>query len=107
MSILAAFQPRYGVGAVISTTTSSSSTLFDNMATQSGGGSKSAVITNQDDTDGVYFRIGVGTQTATTAGYYLPPLAQVCVAKGEYDNHIGLIAVAGTPAVHVIVGEGF
>lgn len=107
MSVLASFQPRYGSGAVISTTTSSASTLFDNQATSSGGGSKAAVITNQDDTDGVYFKIGNGSQTATTASYYLPPLAQVCVSKAEYDNNIAIIAVANTPAVHVIVGEGF
>lgn len=107
MSVLQSFQPRYGVGAVITTSTTSSSTLIDNMASQSGGGSKAVVVTNQDATDGVYVKIGVGTQTATTAGYFLPKGAQVCLTKGEYDNHIGLIAVANTPAVHVIVGEGF
>lgn len=107
MSAIQPIQPRYGVGVVIATSTSSNSTEIDNMVKQPGGGSKQVVVTNQDSTNGVYFRIGVGTQTATTAGYYLQKDSQVCVTKGEYDNHIGLIAVAGTPNVHVIVGEGF
>src|SRR5262245_5964697 len=107
MSVLSAFQARYGEGVVVATSTSSSSTVIDDAYTTSGGGCKAAVVTNQDDTDGVYFRIGKGTQTATNASYYLPPLAQVCVTKAEYDDQIGIIAVAGTPSVHVIVGEGF
>lgn len=107
MSLLKAFQPRYGAGAVIATTTSSASTAIDNQATSSGGGCKAVVVTNQNDTDGVYFKIGKGSQTATTASYYLPPGAQVCVAKAEYDDQIGTIAVANTPNIHVIVGEGF
>lgn len=107
MSILQSFHPRYGVGAVIATSVSSNSTAFDNMTTTPGGGCKAAVVTNMDSAIGIYFKIGTGSQTATTASYYLPPLAQVCVTKGEYDNQIGLIAVSGTPNVHVIVGEGF
>lgn len=107
MSILQSFQPKYGAGITESATTSSASYVIDASATTSGGGSKAVVVTNQGATNGVYFKIGVGTQTATDADYYLAPGAQVCVTKAEYDNHIAFLAAASTTAVHAIPGEGF
>lgn len=107
MSILAAFQPKYGAGITETADTGSDTYTIDAAVTTSGGGSKAVVITNQGDTNGVYFRIGTGSLTATDADYYVPPGAQVCVSKAETDDKIALLAAAATTAVHVIVGEGF
>lgn len=107
MSVLQAFNPAYGSGITESATTSSLPYTIDAKTKQFGGGNKSAVITNQGDTNGLYFRIGTGTVVATDADYYVPPGAQVCVTKAETDDKIALLAASSTTAVHVIVGEGF
>jgi len=107
MAIFAAFQPAYGSGITETATTTSASYTIDPAITQSGGGNKSVVVTNQGLTNGVYFRVGSGSVTATDADYYLPPGAQVCVSKAETHNIIAFLAAASTTAVHAVVGEGF
>lgn len=107
MGILAAFQPRYGSGITESATTSATPYTIDDKATTSGGGSKALVVTNQGDTNGVYVKVGLVGVVATDADYYVPPNAQICLAKAETDTTISLFATADSTDVHVIVGEGF
>lgn len=107
MSALQAFNPKYGSGITESATTSSTPYTLDANATTSGGGNKAVVVTNQGDTNGVYFRIGTGTVVATDADYYLPPGAQVCVTKAQNEDKIAFLAAASSSPMHAIVGEGF
>jgi len=107
MSILRSFQAVYGSGVTGTATTSSASAVIDTKVTTSGGGSKSVVVTNQDSTNHLYVKVGRGTQTATSASYDVPPGAQVCLSKGEYDDQMGVLSAASTVAYHAIVGEGF
>ena len=54
----------------------------------------------------MYVSAGDSTITASTADYYLPPNGQVALTKDATFTHIAAIAVAGTPVLHVILGEG-
>jgi len=85
----------------------SASFTCDPAVSRSGGGSKSVVVSNRDATNGLFVRVGAGTQTADDTCYYVPPGAQVCLSKAETDDQIALLAAASTVAVHVIAGEGF
>ena len=93
------FGPSWG-NAVINTTSTSSS--------RDAVGLKARVIcvTNQDATDGVYVRSGDSSVVATSADYYLPANGSVTLTKDPQDTHVAVIAVANTPAVHIIPGQG-
>jgi len=99
MSRLYAFTPGYGHGQVIATSTLSS-------ATPLGVNSRAMVVTNQDATDGVYVETGSSSAVAATTSYYVPPNGQVALTKADTHTHIAAIAVANTPSIHVIPGEG-
>lgn len=107
MSLLKSFQPVYGAGITETASTSSNQYTLDAATKRSGGGSKAACVTNQGVTNGVYFRIGAGTITATDTDYYLPPGAQVVVSKAETDDQIAFLSAASTSPVHAVPGEGF
>ena len=107
MTILASFQPAYGVGITETATTTSAQYTIDPAVGRPGGGNKSVVVTNQGDTNGVYVRVGTGTFTATDADYYIPAGAQITLTKAEQHDKIAILAAADTTAIHAIVGEGF
>jgi hypothetical protein len=94
-----AFGPSWGKGVILATSTSTGNT-------EVGINAFNVVITNQDGTDGMYVACGDSTVTATTADYYLPPNGQVCITKKKEYTHVAAIAVANTPSIHIIPGQG-
>ena len=92
------FGPSWGNGVIRSTTTASS-----NIAVKS---SRVICVTNQDSTDAVYIKSGDSTVTATTADYPLPKDGQSTLTRNPADTHVAVIAVANTPNVHIIPGQG-
>jgi hypothetical protein len=93
------FGPSWGNAVINTTSTSSSSDAV-------GLHARVICVTNQDGTDGVYVRSGDSAVAATTADYYLPPNGSVTLTKDPQDTHVACIAVANTPAVHIIPGQG-
>ena len=93
------FGPSWGRGVIRTTTTSSSRIAV-------GLGARVICVTNQDSTDAVYIRSGDSTVVATSADYPLPKDGQSTLTKNPGDTHVAVIAVAGTPSVHIIPGQG-
>lgn len=106
MNPVRSFQPRYGQGITETATTTSTPYVIDNGVENAGGGSHTVVVSNQGNTNGLYFRIGKdSTVTATDADAYLPPGAQAAYSKAADEDYIALLGNGGSTAVHVIVGE--
>ena len=107
MSLLKSFQPTYGAGQTQTGAAASASYVCDAAVKRSGGGNKTIVVTNNDTTNPVYVRIGQGTQVASIADYEVLAGSKESLSKSEMDDQIAIIAPAGSPSVHFIVGEGF
>jgi hypothetical protein len=94
------FSPAWGRGKVLATSTTTS-------RTEVGSNNNVICITNQDDTNGMYVRAGDATVVAALAvDYYLPPNGSLTITKKRSYTHVAAIAVAATPSLHVIPGEG-
>lgn len=94
-----AFYPAWNKAVTLTTAVTTSNT-------EVGLGNRVIVVTNQDGTDGVYVSAGDSSVTASTADYYLPPNGQVALTKDQRFTHVAAIAVANTPAIHIMPGEG-
>lgn len=100
MADIRTFAPGYGTGIVIATTTSSSNTALR-------AGSQQVVVTNTDSTNAIYFRTcPASTDTASNADYIVLPGQRVSVTRAQDHAFIAVVAAAGTPSVHVIIGDG-
>ena len=92
------FEPQRGSNQILSATATSASATIN-------ASSRSVRVYNSG-TLPVYIRIGQGTQTATTADYYLPEKTEKIFSKGGDDNGLGYICPTGTSELHVQTGEG-
>lgn len=101
MSDIRTFAPGYGTGITITASTTSSTTALR-------GGSQQVVVTNRDATNAIYFRTtpDISGDAATAADYIVLPGQQVSVTRAQDHAFISVVSVAGTPAVHVIIGDG-
>jgi hypothetical protein len=100
MTDIRTFAPGYGTGVTISTTTTSSNTALR-------PGSQQVVVSNTDNTNIVYIRTCPNsTDVATAADYLVFPGQQVSITRAQDHAFIALVAAAGTPSVHVIIGDG-
>jgi hypothetical protein len=52
-----------------------------------------------------HVRIGIGTQTATTADMPVRPTSEIIVSKGEGEGNVAYISASGT-TLHIQPGEG-
>ena len=93
------FSPAWGRGVILATSTTTGNTLV-------GKGNNVVIVSNQDATDGMYIACGNSSVTATTADYYLQAGASVLVTKNRDDDYVAAIAVANTPSLHIMPGEG-
>lgn len=92
------FQPNYGSGVTVAPTASSASSSL-------GNGSENVTLTNLGSVT-VYVRIGVGTQTATTADYPVLAGTQVSLSKARGDTTVAYVTASGTGSLHIIAGRG-
>lgn len=97
MTVRAPFQPRAGSNVVASPGASSASITIDAQA-------KSVRLVNVG-ANICHVRIGVGSQTATTADMPVRAGAEIVVSKGDGENTLAHISAAGT-TLHIQVGEG-
>lgn len=97
MTIREPFAPHYGTGQALTATSSSASTTI-------GKGDKTVKILNTG-TGLAFFRIGVGTQVATSADCPIVAGTLTYVSKAQDDDTIGYISSAGS-TLQIITGEG-
>ncbi len=101
MADIRTFAPGYGTGITITGATAPG----NNTALRAG--SQQVVVTNTDSTNIIYFRTcAASTDVATTADYLVLPGQQVSVTRAQDHAFIAVVAAAGTPSVHVIIGDG-
>ena len=93
------FSPSTGGGTSIAVNTSSSSTPFD-------PNNSSQVCVSNLGTDTVHVSFGGASKVSTSDDFVVFGGSQVVLSKDRAATHAALIAVSGTPTVHVIAGKG-
>jgi hypothetical protein len=97
MTIRAPFYPKRGANQVVSPAVASAEITIDPI-------SKSVRLVNSGSNI-CHVRIGIGTQTATTADLPVRANSEVIVSKGEGEGNVAFISASGT-TLHVQPGEG-
>jgi hypothetical protein len=97
MTIRAPFYPARGANQVVTPAVASAEVSVDPKA-------KSVRLVNSGD-DICHVRIGIGTQTATTADTPIRAGSEIIVSKGEGEGNVAYISASGT-TLHIQPGEG-
>jgi hypothetical protein len=97
MTIRAPFYPARGANQVVTPGAASAEVTVDPKA-------KSVRLVNSG-ANICHVRIGIGTQTATTADTPLRSGSEIVVSKGEGEGNVAHISAAGT-TLHIQPGEG-
>lgn len=95
------FTPDYGQNKTISATTTSSSTTW----TGAGITDPDMLVLNTGAVV-VFFRCGIGAQTATAADAPVPAGGYFTFEKGNRADTCAFLAASGTATVYVITGFG-
>ena len=97
MTIRAPFYPSRGANQVVTPAAASAEVTVDAKA-------KSIRLVNSGAAI-CHVRVGIGTQTATTADTPIRAGSEVIVSKGEGEANVAFISAAGT-TLHIQPGEG-
>ncbi len=97
MTIRAPFYPARGANQVVTPAATSAEVTVDPKA-------KSVRLVNSG-ANICHVRIGIGTQTATTADTPIRAGSEVIVSKGEGEGNVAYISATGT-TLHIQPGEG-
>jgi hypothetical protein len=97
MTIRAPFYPSRGANQVVTPAAASAEVTIDPKA-------KSVRLVNSGSNI-CHVRIGIGTQTATTADTPLRSGSEIILSKGEGEGNVAHISAAGT-TLHIQPGEG-
>jgi hypothetical protein len=97
MTIRASFYPGRGANQVVTPGAASAEVTVDPKA-------KSVRLVNSG-ANICHVRIGIGTQTATTADTPIRAGSEIIVSKGEGEGNVAHISASGT-TLHIQPGEG-
>lgn len=94
-----AFQPDRGTNQNVTTGAASASVTVK-------ADSKSIRFTNSGNTNPCHVRVGIGSQTATTADMVINPLESIVCHKADGENTVAYLQSGGATTLHIITGEG-